>query len=567
VKKKVKKNDREVKKKEEEKKVKKDEKEKEKRDKREKKEKEVERSRAVKEKKKMEREQEKQERKELRAKQKAEKKREEEEKKGCKWDHGEKADLLTVAKAHYGVDKAKRKSANALAEAIMADAHQQQLLLRRTSATGFSKMLKKTRVIWRDLWEYYLSKMAEAGKSRPMPKRSGGSDSDGCYDDLLEQYNHQKGEILNEALDKFVGGPPQHWEVWTSFFMRSSIAGPLEGDDFEERKANQEKLIAAKKAAKAKKKAQKQKKETDGVEAEEISLLRLISSSFSPPPVAAHVAMAPMPVGPRPRWVDTATQQNGISLDTFLQSAFPSPLARDAVAAALRENFVVDVQGIGILSDSDIDQLHPAVGLRSQLKHARSWIKWKPALFSPVPFPVAAAVVPSVMGCETCGSEVCSCFKDALQVGDKEPQRQEVEQAWGAEWDNFEQDDFVMNEKPDSGEESGGGDMDEEPGGGDSGEELQEWACISCTYVNPPRAPVCAICEGPAPQGGVPVMQLSSDEGAQPPRPPVISTVCSSSGSESESSRERVVLKACNFSTSEEEASEEEEVLDDALSY
>jgi hypothetical protein len=31
----------------------------------------------------------------------------------------------------------------------------------------------------------------------------------------------------------------------------------LEGDDFEERKANQEKLIAAKKAAKAKKKAQK----------------------------------------------------------------------------------------------------------------------------------------------------------------------------------------------------------------------------------------------------------------------------------------------------------------------
>ena len=110
MKKKVKKNDREVKKKEEEKKVKKDEKEKEKRDKREKKEKEVERSRAVKEKKKMEREQEKQERKELRAKQKAEKKREEEEKKGCKWDHGEKADLLTVAKAHYGVDKAKRKS-------------------------------------------------------------------------------------------------------------------------------------------------------------------------------------------------------------------------------------------------------------------------------------------------------------------------------------------------------------------------------------------------------------------------------------------------------------------------
>jgi hypothetical protein len=151
-------------------------------------------------------------------------------------------------------------------------------------------------------------------------------------------------------------------------------------------------------------------------------------------------------------------------------------------------------------------------------------------------------------------------------VEDKEPQRQEVEQqAW------VEQDDFVVNEKPGSGEESGGGDMDEEPGGGDSGEELQEWACISCTYANPPRAPVCAICEGPAPQGGVPVMQLSSDEG---PQPPVISRACSSSGSESDFSRERVVLKpilsseeeASEEEASQEEASQEEAVLDDALS-
>ena len=209
-----------------------------------------------------------------------------------------------------------------------------------------------------------------------MPKRSGGvgaSDSDDIpYEEAYGEFITRRDELLEEAIQEII--KEGDTSVWKDFFFDSSMAGPLVGDDFEERKARQLALTEAKKKAKTKRKMDKMSK-TLAPDPLVVAAQKLIALEERENEKQKVVLEKVSPVDPV---LDRAMEEAVAAgpLEKFLVVAFPNPRARAAAGVVLNDQFVDTFEDLIRLSAS-IASMFPQAALRNSLCRALPVLKTK----------------------------------------------------------------------------------------------------------------------------------------------------------------------------------------------